>query len=91
MAQVLSEARGRGEDISSELVLRRYEQWRRFDTAALALTTDLTNRLFSNDNPLLRLVRDVGMGAVNAVPSLRRGLMREAAGLTGDLPKLMRG
>jgi len=91
LAQVLSEARGRGEDISSELVLRRYEQWRRFDTAALALTTDLTNRLFSNDNPLLRLVRDVGMGAVNAVPSLRRGLMREAAGLTGDLPKLMRG
>jgi 2-octaprenyl-6-methoxyphenol hydroxylase len=46
--------------------------------------------LFSNDNPLLRAARDIGMGLVNAAPSLRRGFIREAAGLTGDLPKLMR-
>lgn len=91
LAQVLSEARMRGEDIASPLVLERYAAWRRTDITALALTTDLTNRLFSNDNPLLRLARDVGMGAVNAMPGLRRGLMREAAGLTGDLPRLMRG
>ncbi len=91
LAQVMREAKMRGEDIGAETVLRAYEQWRRFDTASLAVTTDLTNRLFSNDNPFLRLVRDVGMGVVNAVPSLRRGLMREAAGLTGDLPELMRG
>ena len=72
-------------------MLERYQQWRRFDTATLSLTTDLTNKLFSNDNPLLRAVRGIGMGAVNALPALRRGLMREAAGLTGDLPALMRG
>ena len=90
LAQVLSEARSRGEDIGASDVLARYQQWRRFDTATLALTTDLTNRLFSNDNPLLRLGRDLGMGAVNAIPALRRGLIREAAGLTGDLPDLMR-
>jgi 2-octaprenyl-6-methoxyphenol hydroxylase len=91
LAQVLSEARARGEEIGTEPVLERYQGWRRFDTATLAMTTDLTNRLFSNDNPLLRAVRDIGMGAVNAVPGLRRGLIREAAGLTGDLPDLMRG
>ena len=91
LAQVMRDAKMRGEDIGAETVLRAYEQWRRFDTASLAVTTDLTNRLFSNDNPFLRLVRDVGIGVVNAVPSLRRGLMREAAGLTGDLPELMRG
>ena len=68
----------------------RYQQWRRFDTTTLAMTTDLTNRLFSNDNPLARLTRDIGMGLVNALPPLRRGLIREAAGLTGDLPDLMR-
>jgi 2-octaprenyl-6-methoxyphenol hydroxylase len=90
LAQVMSEARQRGEDIASELVLERYQQWRRFDTATLALATDLTNRLFASDNPLLRLGRDIGMGVVNALPGLRRGFIREAAGLTGDLPDLMR-
>ena len=91
LAQVLDEAARRGEDIGDGAVLRRYQQWRRFDTATLAAATDLTNRLFSNDNPLLRLGRNLGMGAVNALPGLRRGLIREAAGLTGDLPALMRG
>ncbi|PWE35826.1 2-octaprenyl-6-methoxyphenyl hydroxylase [Pelagicola sp. LXJ1103] len=90
LTQVLSEARMRGEDIARADVLARYARWRRFDVATLALTTDASNRLFSNDNPLLRLGRDLGMGAINAVPGLRRKIMREAAGLTGDLPALMR-
>jgi len=91
LAQVLDEAQRRGEDIASSDVLARYQQWRRFDTATLALVTDATNRLFSNDNPLMRLGRDLGMGAINAIPRLRRGFIREAAGLTGDLPDLMKG
>lgn len=90
LVDVLSEARGRGEDIASPSVLARYEQWRRFDTATLAVATDTFNRLFSNDNPLLRAIRDAGMGAINAAPGLRRRFIREAAGLTGDLPSLMR-
>ncbi len=90
LIEVLSDARTRGEDIAALDVLERYQQWRRFDTASLALVTDLTNRLFSNDNPLLRLGRDLGMGAINAMPGLRRAFVREAAGLTGDLPALMR-
>ena len=90
LAQVMSEAKQRGEDIGSIQVLKRYEEWRRFDNAALALATDTFNKLFSNDNPLLRLGRDVGMGLINAVPGLRRGFVREAAGLTGDMPQLMR-
>ena len=89
LAQVLSEARSRGEDIASPIVLQRYQQWRRFDTTTLAIATDTFNRLFSNDNPLLRAARDIGMSLVNAAPGLRRGVIREAAGLTGDLPKLM--
>jgi len=31
------------------------------------------------------------MGLVGAMPVLRRGFMRQAAGLTGDLPRLMQG
>ena len=89
-AEVLTDAHARGEDIGGAQTLARYQQWRRFDTATLAIATDTFNRLFSNDNPLLRAARDIGMGIVNAAPRLRRGFIREAAGLTGDLPKLMR-
>ncbi|MGK8234701.1 FAD-dependent monooxygenase [Roseovarius sp. MS2] len=91
LAQVMTEANRRGEDIAAPDVLARYQQWRRFDTATLALATDLTNRLFSNDNPILRTARDLGMGAISHMPRLRRGFIREAAGLTGDLPELMKG
>lgn len=91
LAQVLGEAARRGEDFAAPDVLARYQQWRRFDTATLAAVTDATNRLFSNDNPVLRLGRDIGMGVLGAMPGLRRGFIREAAGLTGDLPELMRG
>lgn len=91
LAQVVTDAARRGEDIGALSVLARYQQWRRFDTATLALATDMTNRLFSNDNPILRIARDLGMGAVGAMPGLRRGFIREAAGLTGELPDLMKG
>ena len=91
LAEVLTEAQRRGEDIGSEDVLGRYQRWRRFDIAALALATDGINRLFSNNNPLLRGLRDLGLGAVSHLPGLRRGFIREAAGLTGDVPRLNRG
>ncbi len=90
LVQVLDHARRRGEDISAIDVLERYQEWRRFDTHTLVAATDITNKLFSNDNPLLRLGRDIGMGLVNASPALRRTFMREAAGLSGELPDLMR-
>lgn len=91
LAEVITEATRRGEDIGSPLVMERYQQWRRFDTASLVAATDVFNRLFSNDNPLLRLGRDIGMGVAGGIPGLRRSFVREAAGLTGDLPRLLKG
>lgn len=90
LVQIITEAKNRGEDYGSLIVLKRYEEWRRFDNTALAVATDTFNKLFSNDNPLLRLGRDLGMGLINNMPSLRRSFIREAAGLSGDLPELMR-
>jgi 2-octaprenyl-6-methoxyphenol hydroxylase len=91
LAQVLAEASRRGEDIGATDVLERYQRWRRFDTASLAVATDGVNLLFSNDNPLVRFARNVGLAALNATPPLRRQMMRQAAGLSGDLPRLMQG
>lgn len=91
LAEVLILARRRGEEPGSPAALEEYQRWRRFDATALALGMDTVNRVFSTDNPLLRLGRDVGMGLVNAMPGLRRGFIRQAAGLTGELPKLLTG
>lgn len=91
LAEVLILARRRGEDPGSPAALDEYQRWRRFDATALALGMDTVNRVFSSDNPLLRLGRDLGMGLVNALPGVRRGFMRQAAGLTGELPKLLTG
>lgn len=91
LAEVMVDARRRGEDIGAVDVLARYQQWRRFDTTALALGMDAVNRLFSNDSAILRPLRDIGMGVVTAMPALRRAFMRQAAGLSGDLPRLLRG
>ncbi|WP_232897277.1 FAD-dependent monooxygenase [Pontibaca salina] len=91
LAETVILAARRGEDIGSIQVLERYQQWRRFDMATLVTATDMFNHLFSNDNPLLRAGRELGLGLVNALPPARRAFIREAAGLTGDLPRLMQG
>ena len=91
LAEVVIEAARRGEDIASPLVLERYQQWRRFDTVKMALGMDAVNRLFSNANPVLELARGLGLGAVNALPGLRRFFIREAAGLNAAEPRLLQG
>jgi len=91
LAEVLATARRRGQDLGAADVLAEYQRWRRFDASMLAAATDGLNRLFSNDNPVLRLGRDLGLGLVNRLPALRRALIREAAGLSGTLPRLLQG
>jgi len=91
LAEVVVEAARRGEDIGAIDVLERYQGWRRFDSVSLALGMDAVNKVFSNDNPLLRLGRDLGMGVVQAIGPLRRGFMQQAAGLSGAQPRLLQG
>ncbi|MCB2111228.1 MAG: FAD-dependent monooxygenase [Defluviimonas sp.] len=91
LAEVLVDARRRGEDIGAVDVIDRYQSWRRFDSTLLALGMDGVNRLFSNDNPILRSARDLGMGVVGKLPGLRRAFIRQAAGIAGRPPRLLRG
>lgn len=70
--------------------LGRYERWRRFDSALSAAAFDGLNRLFSNDQMLVRAARDFGLGLVDRLPGLKRRFVSEAAGLTGDLPRLFK-
>ena len=91
LAELVIDARRLGLDIGDETVLLRYQQWRRFDALALAAVTDSLNRLFSNSLRPVQLARDFGLAAVNRFPPLKRLLMRDAMGIVGDLPRLVRG
>jgi 2-octaprenyl-6-methoxyphenol hydroxylase len=91
LAETVVDAHRLGLDLGTLDVLRRYERWRRYDTWQMGATTDLLNRLFSNDFPPLRAARDIGLGLVDRMPRLKRMFIGEAAGLGGELPKLLRG
>src|ERR1019366_8446342 len=91
LAEAIADAARLGLDIGETQVLERYQRWRRFDTMTMGVATDGLNRLFSNSSDVLRLMRDVGLGVVERIPALKRVFIREAAGFTGDVPKLLRG
>src|SRR5204863_31172 len=91
LAEAVVDAARLGLDPGSAAVLDRYQRWRRFDTMAMGVATDGLNRLFSNRSDVLRLVRDVGLGLVERAPVLKRFFIREAAGLVGEVPRLLRG
>jgi 2-octaprenyl-6-methoxyphenol hydroxylase len=91
LAETLVDAARLGLDPGAAAALDRYQRWRRFDTMAMGVATDGLNRLFSNRSDVLRLVRDVGLGLVDRLPALKHHFIREAAGLVGEVPKLLRG
>ena len=91
LTEVVADAVRLGLDAGDAQALDRYERWRRFDSALSAATFDGLNRLFSNDSTLLRSAREVGLGVVDRMPALKRFFVGEAAGLTGDVPRLLRG
>jgi 2-octaprenyl-6-methoxyphenol hydroxylase len=91
LAEVIVDAARLGIDPGSFAVLERYQRWRRFDTMAMGVATDGLNRLFSNKSAVLRLARDVGLGVVERLPALKHFFIREAAGLVGEVPKLLKG
>ncbi|MGE0056085.1 MAG: FAD-dependent monooxygenase [Hyphomicrobium sp.] len=91
LTECLADAARLGFDLGHAEALERYERWRRFDTTMSAAVYDGLNRLFSVDNVLLRVARGVGLGTLDRVGVLKSLIVEEAAGLTGDTPKMVRG
>jgi 2-octaprenyl-6-methoxyphenol hydroxylase len=91
LAEVIVDAARLGIDLGQADVLERYQRWRRFDTMAMGLATNSLNLLFSNKSTLLRTVRDIGLGLVDRMPPLKGAFIRQAAGLSGEVPRLLKG
>ena len=91
LAEEIIEQSRLGLDVGAPEPLENYQRRRRFDTVTTGLGMDVLYRLFSNDVTAIRLARDLGMGLVDRATPLKRLFMREAAGLSGDIPALLRG
>jgi 2-octaprenyl-6-methoxyphenol hydroxylase len=91
LTEVLADAARLGLDLGEGTHLERYQHWRRFDSMMSATLYDGLNRLFGVDNTVLRAGRGAALGVLDRVPMMKRVIVEEAAGLTGDLPKLARG
>src|SRR3954451_17757102 len=91
LAEVVVDAARLGMDLGQADVLERYQRWRRFDTMAMGVATNALNFLFSNNSKLLRTVRDIGLGLVDRAPPLKSLFIRQAAGLAGEVPRLLKG
>jgi 2-octaprenyl-6-methoxyphenol hydroxylase len=91
LAEVIIDQLRLGLDPGAPEALAAYQQSRRFDTAQMAVTTDVLNRLFSNDIGPLRALREVGLGLVDRLPGLKNFFIGQAAGTGPRMPRLMRG
>lgn len=80
LAGLVSAAVAAGEDPGASSLLKRYQAARRPDTLLMLAATDGLDRLFSSDNPALRLARDLGLAAVQRMPRLKQMFMRRAMG-----------
>jgi 2-octaprenyl-6-methoxyphenol hydroxylase len=80
LAALVIEAKGAGEDVGSPALLARYQRARRPDNLAMLAMTDGLDRLFSTNNPAVRLARDLGIAAVDRTRPLKRVFMRRAMG-----------
>jgi len=91
LAQIVVETTRLGLDIGTMTALEKYESWRRFETVRMGVTTDVLNRLFSNDSVPLRALRDVGLGVIDRLNFAKNYFIKEAAGMTKDAPRLLLG
>src|SRR5690606_1812327 len=91
LAEVVVETDRLGLDIGSFAALEPYQAWRRFDTVQMGVTTDILTRLFANDSTAVRSIRDIGLGLVDRLPSIKKFFIQQASGLAKDTPRLLQG
>ncbi|QSB20060.1 2-octaprenyl-3-methyl-6-methoxy-1,4-benzoquinol hydroxylase [Pseudomonas sp. 15A4] len=88
LAEVLRDAVGRGERLADERVLSRYERRRMPHNLALMAAMEGFERLFQADALPVRLLRNAGLKMVDHSAEAKALFVRQALGLTGDLPEL---
>jgi len=88
LAQTILGNHAKGKDIGELANLRSFERWRKSEAMQMIAAMEGFKQLFSGDNPVKKLVRDIGLVAVNKVTPVKEVFVRHAMGMTDDLPDL---
>jgi 2-octaprenylphenol hydroxylase len=78
------------EDPGDRRLLRRYERWRKGDNVKMMLALDALHRWFGLPEAAFAPLRKMGLAAVNGAAPVKHLLIREALGLSGQLPRAAR-
>nr|WP_314410702.1 2-octaprenyl-3-methyl-6-methoxy-1,4-benzoquinol hydroxylase [Pseudomonas kuykendallii] len=90
LAEVLLHAQQRGETLADERVLSRFERRRMPNNLAMMAAMESFERLFQSNLLPLRWLRNTGLRLVDKLPEAKSLFVRQALGLSGDLPELAR-
>jgi len=88
LAQELLEKHKQGKDIGELSSLRYFERWRKSEAMQMIATMEGFKQLFAGSNPVKKLIRDIGLVAVDKVKPAKGVFIKHAMGLTDDLPEL---
>lgn len=77
-------------DIGELRHLRKFSQWRKNEAIKMLIAMQGFKSLFEGDNPLKKLIRGAGMSLTNQLPFVKEQFIRQALGLEGDLPKMIK-
>lgn len=88
LGNLLTDAHKSGDDLGSDVLLKRYEDLRYKDNMMMAAATDALNKIFSNDSRSLGLARKIGLRLIQRMPATRKFFMRHAMGTGGDWKKI---
>ncbi|MBX2838179.1 MAG: UbiH/UbiF/VisC/COQ6 family ubiquinone biosynthesis hydroxylase [Gammaproteobacteria bacterium] len=91
LAEVIMASRTKGHDIGDLQWLERYERWRRGDNAIMIQALDSIHKAFNPQPQVFQQLRSLALSTVNKTAPVKELLMRQAMGLTGDLPQLAKG
>jgi 2-octaprenylphenol hydroxylase len=90
LAELISQQISQQKPINEERMLRSYERWRKAEAQTLIAAMEAFKQGFGRQNPVLKLVRGLGMSLTDKLPFVKQKIMAAALGDSGDLPAVAR-
>ena len=90
LAQSVLENSEQDKDIGLHSNLRQFERWRKTEAAQMVASMELLKQMFNGDNPVQKVVRDLALIFADNVTPLKKQFIRQAMGLSGELPNILK-
>ncbi|WP_354624687.1 FAD-dependent monooxygenase [Psychromonas sp. MME2] len=90
LQQIILQNSAEQKDIGAYANLRFFERWRKTEATEMIASMELLKRLFQGNNPLQQLLRDVALVVTDKATPLKKQFIKQAMGLSGELPRVIK-